>query len=339
MSAKEELLSSIKEGLASGEITSADLRTLTHEEPANSGVVEAVAAVEKTSGHKMSIVDGLFYVAGLILFVSLLVTSQQAATDGSAVQAVILLGTGSLVWLLTYIFGTQPDQTDVKKGLVNSMMLTGCLTVIAGGISLAYSLSTGNGVSMGYYVTFVLLFLGLVHLLFDQGFRHIILIVFGLLLSVAVFPTFLGTVLSESSVSSDIWAMVAIATGVMLAYAAKFASMALPERKSLYQPFLSLSSVIVLGAIYFASFAGEVAILWELLLPFMIYLAFFVSIKRRSRDFLFSGSLFLVLFLITVSFKYFSGLGVSFSLMLSALSLLATAFVASNINKKYIKTN
>jgi K+ transporter len=72
-------------------------------------------------------------------------------------------------------------------------------------------------------------------------------------------------------------------------------------------------------------------------LPILIYAAFYLSIKHRNRQFLINGSFFLVLFIITMAFKYFAGLGAAFGLAVSAVALLATAFMASSINKRYIK--
>jgi hypothetical protein len=50
-----------------------------------------------------------------------------------------------------------------------------------------------------------------------------------------------------------------------------------------------------------------------------------------------NASFFLVLTVITIAFKYFSGFGVTTSLILATIGLLGSALAASNINKKYFK--
>ena len=287
---------------------------------------------------KISIIDILFYIAGLIFFAALMVTAYQVGADVPAFRIALVLTTGLLIWTVTYMLGVQPSQNDSRKGLIDSMMLTGCLAVGTGGIMAAIETAIGQTSEvMGYLVAITLIILGAAHLLYDMLFRHIILVTLGILLLTASFPTLLVTLLTNYSATPDIWALISIATGLLLAYGGRIAAHTAPGREKIHTSFLSLASVIVLGAVYFASFASDVAVIWEILLPILIYAAFFTSIKRRSREFLVSGSIFLVLFLITVSFKYFSGLGVSFCLILSAASLLATAFTATNINKKYIK--
>jgi len=44
-----------------------------------------------------------------------------------------------------------------------------------------------------------------------------------------------------------------------------------------------------------------------------------------------------VVAVLTISFKYFSGAGVTVSLVIAALGLLGSAAVATSINKKYFK--
>jgi hypothetical protein len=57
----------------------------------------------------------------------------------------------------------------------------------------------------------------------------------------------------------------------------------------------------------------------------------------QNKHLLGNASFFMVLTIVTISFKYFSGYGITFSLIVAAIGLLGSAAVASNIHKKYFK--
>jgi|GEM_PF-7061126 len=342
MSDKQALLQSIKDALADKTIERSDLQAILVEQHPPSELEPPVItaapglAPTESSAKKLSVTEVLFYLAGLILYAAIMVMAVQSGSTG--LQIIITLGSGLLIWTATFLLGTRQAITDLNQGLVNALMLTGSLAVSSGGFFAAFQVVGGaTGSSLTFAVAVTQFLLGVFHIIYDRLFRHIILIVLGAMLLVATFPTLIIALLQGTTVPADVWAVISISTGVLLAYAGRLASRTAPDRAHLQESFASFAAFIILGSIYAASFASSVAPFWEILLPFTIYAAFFVSIKRRSKQFLVTGSLFLVAFLMTISFKYFSGLGAAFSLILSAFSLLATAFVASNINKKYIK--
>ncbi len=338
---KEAILQAIRDGLASGALDQSDLRALVDEQDqptvgVSSNSISA-ATHEAANGKKLSIIDMLFYLAGIVLFAALAVLAGQSGEGVSRI--LITLVPGLILWTLSYLYGSQPNPSEVRKGMVNAMVLTGCLAVVTGAFLAAWQVVGGSdaGSSFTYAASVALIILGVCHLLFDRLFRHIILVSLGVLLLVAAFPTLLAGILNGLNVSIDVWAAIGICTGILLGYGGRLAAMTAPGRGYLAGSFASVAAFIILANIYAASFTSSAAIIWEILLPITIYGAFFVSIKRKSKNFLVNGSLFLVLFLVTVSFRYFAGLGAAFCLALSAMSLLATAFMAIHINKRYIK--
>ena len=68
-----------------------------------------------------------------------------------------------------------------------------------------------------------------------------------------------------------------------------------------------------------------------------VLVIFYLSVISQNRHLLGNASFFLVLTVITISFKYFSGFGVTTSLIMATIGLLGSAAVASSINKKYFK--
>jgi hypothetical protein len=333
MSPKEQVLQYIEQVLALNIVTKDDLLKL-----ANSETATKTEQTKAGGAKKLNVIDILFYLAGLIFYIALMVTAFQSGTTTSGMRVLITLGPGLLIWVVVFILGRQSNQSDINKGLINSLMLAGCLLVASGGFIAASQIADSQSSTLAYAVSLTFFLLGIAHLLFDRFFRHIILITLGVLFMTATFPSLVFALLYNLTIPPDVWALVGIASGLLLAYAGHIAAGTAPERDYLRVTFESVGAFIVLSSIYGAAVSSSVAPFWEILMPLTIYLAFFISIKRHSKNFLVTGSLFLVIFLITVSFKYFSGLGAAFCLMLSAVSILATAFMAANINKRYLRT-
>ncbi len=356
MDEKDTLLNSIRAGLAEGTITADDVRALVLSEdtsgvfqdqqttPAPNPVpAQATGTLSdlsrQESGRRLSLVDVLFYLAGGILYASLMVMAFQAGSDSPGARISLMLVSGLCLWTLTFVLGRSGGHSENRDGFINAMLLTGCLAVISGGVMAAAEVSQSAEDQFGYALASALLLLGGFHLFFDRLFRHTVLVVFGMFLVVSSFPSFIGALIQGQDLPLDVWTLIGMGTGVLTAVAGRIASRTAPGRESLLDSFLSVAGFLVLGSVYGASIGSEAAGLWSIVLPLLIYAAFYLSIKRRSKNFLVTGSVFLVLFVITVAFKYFSGFGAAFSLLLSATALLGTAFMASNINNRYIKAD
>jgi hypothetical protein len=350
---KQTLIDSVRQGLESGIISAGDLRALLPEEAKQEGSTLApvlpgapLPAEEpeaqlprQDTGKKLTLVDVLFYLAGGVLYASLMVMAFQAGSDAPTARTSIMLVSGLCLWALAFVLGRQEPQSENREGFVNAVLLTGCLAVISGGVLAASQTATDASADLGYALAVTFLLLGGLHLYFDRLFRRTVLVVFGMFLLVTSFPSFISALLSEQQLPMDVWTLIGMATGALMAGAGYVASHTAPGRDSLRDSFLSIAAFFTLASVYGASVSSDVAALWSIVLPLLIYGAFYMSIQRRSRNFLVTGSFFLVLFIITISFKYFSGFGAAFSLLVSATALLGTAFMASNINKRYIHSD
>ena len=111
-----------------------------------------------------------------------------------------------------------------------------------------------------------------------------------------------------------------------------------PERKVSASIFDNLSVLIILITLYILTF-DEIGLLWLFVLIIVIIGIYYMSIARHNQQFLAIATIFLVVTITTISFRYFSGFGVTTSLIISAVGLLATGAVASNINKRYFDKN
>ena len=350
MNAHDFLILAVKDGLQDGSITTADLQSIINEHSSNTDADAAISQpmptvespIQEThsiisEASKLGIVDILYYLAGGVLYAALMTIATQSTSDGSAARSVIMLMSGVVLWTIAFLLGR--EQTgEARSGFINAILLTGSLALISGGVFATTNIAGDRGGTLEFVLAVVFLMLGGLHLYFDRLFRHNLLVVFGMFLLIAAFPSFLAGLLSGHDLPIDVWALVGMGTGAVTAIGGTVVARTAAGREHMRDSFFSIAGFIVLSSVYAACVGSEAALLWNIILPVLIYLAFYLSIKRRSRNFLVTGSLFLVLFVITIAFKYFSGFGAAFSLLFSATALLATAFMASSINNRYIKS-
>lgn len=337
MRAREEILQEVQAGLESGVITEADLSLFITATPAPAPAPPALAQVVEEGDNKLSAVDVMFYVAGFVLFAAILSIIVQSWSDGNPLTHILLsAGVGMLLWSVAYFLITGNSQSDTRKGLVNSLLLTGSLSIIAGGYIITNHVVGGFGEVNFVPAAFMLLVVGLMHVGLDRLIRHDLTLLIGVFLAVASFPALLFGILQDTEVSAEIWAGVFIATTLLLVAAARMVAKISPGRTNLATAFDSLAAFLSLLTMYSWSF-GDYGVLWLCLLIGSIFGIFYLSIVAQNKHLLGNGSFFLVLTVITVSFKYFSGYGVTASLVIATLGLLGTAAVAASINRKYFK--
>ena len=329
---KQELLAELHQALMHGVLTEDDLRPFISERPVN----HKVLAKEKPTS-RLSAVDVMFYVAGIVLFTAIMSIIAQSWNDGDYLLHVLLsAGVGSLLWVLAYVLVKSPQQSDLRRGLTNSLLLTGSLSIVVGGYIISNELIGGFD-EINYFagaITFAIL--GGLHVGFDRLIRRNLILLLGVFLAVAAFPALLFGILQYSDVPLDLWCIVFILAAGVLAYATRVVAKLNPDRPQLRSAFDSLAAFIALMSMYVASY-GDLGALWLVALIGGVLGMFYLSILAQNKHLLGNASFFLVLTVITISFKYFSGYGATTSLIISAIGLLGSAAVASTINKKYFK--
>lgn len=334
MKTKQELLAEIQEGLQAGIITEADIKPFVTARP-EAAVTRREEPANKPE--KLSAVDVMFYIAGLVLFSAIMSIIVQSWEDGNAIVHILLsAGVGAGLWSVAYYLITSPLQTDVRKGLINSLLLTGSLSVIAGGYIIANEIIGGFGEINFIPGAVMLAVVGGVHLGFDALIKKDLTLLTGVLLCVASFPALLFGFLQDAEVPVDVWSGILIASAGLLAYATRVVAKINPSRQKIHSSFDSLAAFLALAAMYASSF-GEYGVVWLGALIAGVFGIFYLSIIAQNKHLLGNASFFLVVTVITISFKYFSGYGITTSLILAAVGLLGSAAIASGINKKYFK--
>lgn len=332
MKNKQEILAEIQEGLRTGVITEADLRPFMSLQLSSASRKEPAPKPEK-----LSAVDVMFYVAGLVLFSAIMSIIVQSWNDGNALVHILLsAGVGAGLWTIAYYLIKSTLQNDIRKGLINSLLLTGSLSIVVGGYIITNELVGGFDEVNFIPGAMMLAVIGGLHLGFDRLIKRDLILLMGVLLCVASFPALLFGFLQDADVPMDVWSAILIISSGLLAYATRVVAKINPDRQKIHSSFDPFAAFLGLASMYVSSF-GDYGILWLGALIAGVFGIFYLSIITQNKHLLGNASFFLVLTVITVSFKYFSGYGVTTSLVLATLGLLGSAAIASSINKKYFK--
>ena len=337
MNSREEIITQIQEGLRTGLITESDIKSFIHE-PALVPV-EAVVEEEVRKSERLSAVDIMFYVAGIVLYsalLSIIAQSWDSTGDTIVLHVFLSAGIGMMLWAAAYYLIKDNKQTDVKRGLINALLLTGSLSVVTGGYIISNQLVGGFGEINFVAGAITLAVVGGLHLAFDRLIRRDLTLLMGVLFSVAAFPALLFGLLKDTDAPGDVWSLVLVGSAGLLAYATRVVTQLSRGREGARHAFDAFAAFLALIAMYISSF-GDYGSLWLIGLLLGVLGIFYLSVMSQNRHLLGNASFFLVLTVITISFKYFSGFGVTTSLIMATIGLLGSAAVASSINKKYFK--
>lgn len=335
MKTKEEILAELQEGLNSGVLTDSDIKPFITTQPAE--VVITSAPEPENKPEKLSAVDVMFYIAGIVLFSTIMSIIVQSWHDGNPLVHILLsafIGMG--LWSIAYYLIKSPFQNDIRKGLTNALLLTGSLLVIVGGYIITNEIIGGFDEVNYIPGAFALAVLGGLHIGFDKLIKRDLTLLMGVLLAVSSFPALLFGFLQNSGMPMDVWAIILIISSGILAYATRVVAKMNPDRKKIHNSFDDFAAFLALMTMYAASYS-DYGVVWLGVLIAAVFGIFYLSIILQNKHLLGNGSFFMVLTIITISFKYFSGYGVTFSLIIATLGLLGSAAIASSINKKYFK--
>jgi uncharacterized membrane-anchored protein len=336
---KQTILAEIRDALAFGIISRTDLLELTRT-PLDAAVPPAENAAT-TPGtkkpDKLSAVDVMFYIAGIVLFSAIIsVINQSWDNSGAFVHILLSAGIGAGLWSLAYYLIRSPRQSDIRKGLINALLLTGSLLMITGGYIVSNQL-TGSFERIDFIPGAIMLaVVGALHIGFDRLIKRDLTLLMGLLLCVAAFPALIAGIIQDSNPPVDAWVAIVIIAAGLLAYASRVTVKVLPERTNIRTSFDAFAAFVALASMYAGSFT-DYGVFWLCALIVAVFGIFYLSIISQNRHLLGNASFFLVLTVITICFKYFSGFGITTSLILAAVGLLVSAATAATINKKYFK--
>ena len=277
----------------------------------------------------------MFYIAGFVLYAAIIALIAQYWSEGAATRILLSAGIGAVFWCIAVYFITTPKASDIRRGITNSLLLTGSLLLIAGGFIITNEYVDFDDVNF-YAVAITLLALGGIHISFGWQIKRNLIILIGLLLTVTSFPALVFGMLTDFNIELYIYCLVTAASAALLAYATRVVFKLKGDPVSAGRVFDPLAAFTVLMSFYVASYDDSTGLFWLLALVIGIIGLFYLSIVTQNKFLLGNGSFFLVLSIITISFRYFSD-SPGVSLLISAAGLLGTAVAAAHINRRYIK--
>lgn len=333
MKTKQELLADLQEGLSNGILTESDIRPFV---ASTHAVVMGQASPVEHKHDSLSVVDIMFYIAGIVMFSTIMSIIIQSWSEGNPLVHILLsAGIGMGLWTMAYYLINSPFQNEIRKGLTNALLLTGSLLLVVGGYIIINEIIGGYDEVNFIPAAFALAILGGVHVGFDRLIKRKLVLLMGIFLAVSAFPTLLLGFLQETVVTLDLYAVIFIISASLLVYATRVVDKLNPDRQ-ISNSFDTIGAFLILMSMYVASYS-DYGITWLAVLIAAVFGIFYLSIILQNKHLLGNGSFFMVLTIITISFKYFSGYGATLSLIIATLGLLGSAAVASSINKKYFK--
>lgn len=335
MKTREELLAELQEGLNAGVLTESDIQPFIHT-PQPEVPIDRITETD-TNPEKLSAVDVMFYIAGIVLFSTIMSIIVQSWDDGSPLVHILLSAfIGMSLWSIAYYLVKSPFQNDIRTGLTNALLLTGSLLIVVGGYIITNEIVGGFDQVNYIPAAVALAILGGLHIGFDKLIQRDFILLMGVLLAVSSFPALLFGFLENADMPMDVWAIILIISSGILVYATRVVAKMNPSRIKIHNSFDSFAAFLALMSMYVSS-NSDYGVLWLGILMAAVLCIFYLSIILQNKQLLGNGSFFMVLTIITISFKYFSGFGVTFSLIIATLGLLGSAAIAASINKKYFK--
>lgn len=325
---KDELLQAVSVALSAGTVTKKDLISTIEKHESKSSTV--------APSSRVSAVDIMFYIAGIVLFAAIAAFIGQSWDSGATTRILLSTGLGTLFWALSIYFIQIAKGNDIRDGMANAFLLAGSLSLISGGFIIANEFIDFTDFHF-YAAAITLALLGTIHIVFGSQIKRDLLVLLGTLLGVAAFPTLVFGLLQGSGVPMFVNCLVVAISSVLLMYATRVISWIGASSKRAVRAFDALGTFGILMSLYVASYDDGSGLFWLLVLIIGIVGMFYLSITMQDKLMLGNGSLFLVIAVITISFRYFSGYGVATSLFIGAIGLIGTAITATTINRRYIK--
>lgn len=340
---KQTVLVELRELLDSGELTKSEIQGLIGDNQREASSVDASASTSVQKISRLSAIDIMFVIGGVILFASVQALIDQLGLGVSTglFGTMICLAIAVALWGFALVQSRQKQASEVGRGMGLSFILTGSLLLVAAAVHMTNALMSGSGASNDdlannlYTFGFLMLGVALFHVIFAWLVRRQLVVGAGILAACsALVALAIGALVSVKIEGADPYVLVFIGAAVFLAVAAR---MVVRIKSGALHPraFDGLAQFIALVAMTIATF-NDWHMLWYPLIICVILGLFYVSIRQKSQPSLVIAAFFLTVTLISMSFRYFSGLGIAFSLLLAAVAVLGVATVSVSLRKKYL---
>lgn len=351
---RQNLLEELENALASGTISAQEVRARLqqYETPDTNDQMSQIDGTwqpainredpnqNKDTKRKLSAAEVMFYIAGIIIYAALFTLAGQMFGDVSTfASAMLFLVVGVTAWGMALLLGRPGDSgaSEVLEGGMNAISLFGSFSIITSSFMLTEQLYTTLALDEApalIIIAISLIITGALHIWYAFISKRTFVLLIGLLLFVSSFLAAMSAFM-QGVTSISAWTSVFIVYSFLLTRATRLMNN-LYKHQNINSSFDGLATLIAFTTMYAASFEPTGGGAWLTLIIFAIFGLFYLSIQRQSKKALGIASFFLIVTIITIAFRYFSGYGATLALLISAFGVLGSAIIATNINKKYI---
>lgn len=326
MANKEEVLGYIQELAREKAITKQEII-----KAFDSGGCAATEALNKN----LNIAQILYYIGGGIVFLGIaILVGQNWSTLGFLTKLLATLGFGIAAYFAGLLFSR-----DKRTELVGSAFYLISALVTPIGIWVVFdNVGYRNSIGLQALISGIM-FLTYLFSLFVS--KKNIIILFNILFGTWFFFSFTSWLVGGApflNVSSSDFALYRILI-IGIAYMLIGYSFSKSDERSSLSGFLYgfgilgfLGSTLALG-----NWEPNQNIFWELIYPFLVFGALFLSVTIKSRAFLTWGTIFLMGYILKITGEYFSNsLGWPLALVICGLAMIGVGYMSFSIRKKYL---
>ena len=324
MKTKDDILREIRNGLEAGTISKSDLLEISRYDNQKKTIVDIRQFVQNI----------LFYIVGIILYVAVLSAIWQTPTESFWLHMLMSVGIGLVAWSTAHVVNKWSRAGSLGGALSGSLLLMGSLLLATGVFYITRELDEDNLSFLSFVPGAAAL--SIVHAGAYALMRRDILFILSVFSGVSTIGLLALWLVGELAMGADIGIMmtsfVIISSLALLVYAQRVcATKRAPHLKGAFDEFAVFFGLLAMYCSTYTEFGG----LWYLLLVVSIFGVYYISTRTKKRIVLITASLFLVLTILTVSFRYFEDFGITTSLIVSAIGLMGVGVLTANIGKRY----
>ncbi len=327
---KEQLLQEIKSSAAQGILSKQEI-----DQAYSMGMVSANNGTgQEEVSRKISIGEVLAYLGGAIVFIGICVFVFQHWSELSSFTRILAtLGSG----IAAYFIGVLITKNGKAAAIAQAFFLISALVLPIGLAVVLDNAGVNTGDSGAQTLMSAVLLL--TYLISYFIFRKNLFTLFSLIFGTWLFYSITSWMVGGSPVwDSHFFEYRTLVTGLSyMLFGYAFANTPLLRRLTSW--LYAIGTIFFLGAaITLGGYSPDANGFWEVLFAGLVFGIIFLSVYLRSRAMLIFGSLFLMGYVLKITFEYFSqSLSWAFSLIIAGLLLIAVGYFAYFINRKYLK--
>jgi hypothetical protein len=275
----------------------------------------------------------LYYIGGIVIFLGIaILVSQNWNLLSNPTKIIATLGSG----FAAYIMGVLFDHNKMSKSLASAFYAIAGL-VLPIGLYVVFDIA-GFDVNAPAYQTLIS---GLLFLYFMLSFIVIrdtvflgFFIFFGTWLFFAVTDLLLqGNPIFNSWTLFNYKVFFGGLSYLLLAY-----YFSQTEKPTLISTLYFFGALGLLGsALFLGDWKPDQSIVWELFFPFLVFGMLLLSVFLQRKILLILGTIFLMFYIIKITYEYFvNSLGWPFALVLAGLLLMCVGYFSLNLKRRYL---